>query len=263
MNFYPESGPVYTGSIARSLSLVPAKIPTILLALCVFFSAGVFTLTYGLEFVTLLQNIASKFDLYCPEISIIDGDATIREKQPYFVELPENFKFKIVIDTRKNPTPKPLSHLEANSPGLVLLRKSLILKNGEEVSKIKLDKFPDLTINSQTLTSAISNYRAMILLILSMGSLVYYSITKVVQTILCSVAISLLTRYRSIPFNFGKCFKLATFIILPATLVDLILRSLDILNNSQLYIYLSCYAGVMFCLVKDLVTDSSWQKTPG
>ncbi|MGC8657719.1 MAG: DUF1189 family protein [Desulfomonilaceae bacterium] len=262
MNFHSESGPDNAASIARSLSSVSGKTVVALIGACVLFSAAVFTFTYGLEFLKLIQTVAEKFDLYCPEISIVAGEATIREKQPYLVQLPEGVNFNIVIDTRKDPKPNPLSQLNENSPGLALLRNSLILKNGQETSKINLDKFPDLTINSQTLKAAVNNNKTTILVFLGMASLIYYGISKIVQTILCSVAILLVTRYSSIPFNFGKSFKLASFIILPATLVDLILRSLDILNSSQLYIYLSCYAGVMFWLVKDLITDSSWQNTP-
>ncbi len=259
MNPNSESGPINFVSVSQSLSSVSGRIVIIVLAICVFSSAAALTLTNGLEFLDLLQKVATKFDIYCPEITIIDGKAAIKEKQPYFVEAPQDLNLTVVIDTRENPKPSPLSFIKENTTGLALLRNSLIIKNGDEISDIKLQKFPDLTVNSQTLSDELNNYRYTILMLIVMASLVYFGVSKITQTLISAMAISLVTRQLSIPFSFGRGFKLATFIIVPATIIDVALKSLNVLTGSQLYIYLGCYAGTMFWLVKDIITDLNQQ----
>jgi len=259
MNLNSESGPINIGSVSQSLSSVSSKIIIIVLALCTFSSAALFTLTNGIEFINLLDKMASKFDIYCPEITIVDGKAGIKEKQPYFVELPKDINLTFVIDTRENPEPKPISYLKENSTGLVLLRNSLIVKSRDEISNIKLENFSDLIINSRGLTDELTNYRSTIMLLMALACLFYYGISKIMQTLISAVAISMVTRYFSIPFSFGRGFKLATFVIVPATIIDFTLKSLNILNDSQLYIYLGCYAGTLFWLVKDLMSKLSQQ----
>ena len=259
MNLNSEPGPIDMFSVSQSLSSVSNKIVAIVLAICVFFSAMTLTLTNGLEFLALLQKVASKYDLYCPEITIIDGKATIREKQPYIVELPQDLNLTVVIDTRDNPKPNPLSYIKENTTGLALLRNSLIVKNRDETSNIKLENFPDLTINSQTLTDEFANYRFTILLFIAIASVVYFGISKIMQTLISAMAISLVTRQLSIPFSFKRGFKLATFVIVPATIVDIALKFFNVLPGSQFYIYLGCYAGTMFWLVKDLITNLNQQ----
>ena len=97
------------------------------------------------------------------------------------------------------------------------------------------------------------------MLLMALACLFYYGISKIMQTLISAVAISMVTRYFSIPFSFGRGFKLATFVIVPATIIDFTLKSLNILNDSQLYIYLGCYAGTLFWLVKDLMSNLSQQ----
>ncbi len=259
MNLNSETGPIDITSVSQSLSSVSSKIVTIVLVICVSSSATVLTLTYGLEFSAFLKKVASKFDVYCPEITILDGKATIKEKQPYFVELPKDLNLTVVIDTREDPKPDPLSYIKENTTGLALLKNSLIVKNRDEMSKIKLENFPDLTINSQTLSEGLTNYQSTILLFLAIAFVVYFGMSKIMQTLIAAMAIYLVTRQLSIPYSFGKGFKLATFVLVPATVVDLILKSFNILTGSQLYIYLACYAGTMFWLVKDLITDFNHQ----
>lgn len=260
MNLNPDSKFLNVDGISPFLSEVSNKIVVVILGLCILLSAIVSTFTYGFEFLALFKKVASKFDLYCPEISIFDGRATIREKQPYFVELPQDKNVMIVIDTREEPKPKPITNFKENSTGILLLRNSLIVKNRDEMSEINLEKFPDMILNSQTLLDALNNYRSSILLVLFIIGLVYYGMSKITQTLICAMAIFLVTRQLSIPFGFGRGFKLAIFIIAPATMVDLALKSLNVLSGSQLYIYLGCYAGTMFWLVKDLISDPSMKR---
>ncbi len=46
------------------------------------FKCGCIFLTTGLEIADLLEKSASKFDLYVPEITILDGKASIKENNP-------------------------------------------------------------------------------------------------------------------------------------------------------------------------------------
>ncbi len=248
------------GSLSQSLCSATPRIVILTLLVCIASSSIVFTLTSGLQFLTFLEKVASKFDLYCPEISIVDGEATIKEKQPYFVETPQDLNLTAIIDTRKNPDPNPLSHLKKDNTGMLLLRHSLVIKNREEISTIKLNNFPDMTLNSQTISSEIGEYRSSIILSIFLGSLIYFGIGKIVQTLISALSIQLVTRYLAIPFSFGKGFKLASFVLVPCTLLDIILISLNLLGDSQLYIYLGCYAAVLFVLVKDLTASSIQQK---
>ena len=172
------------------------------------------------------------------------------------METPQDLNLTAIIDTRKNPDPNPLAHLKKDNTGMLLLRHSLIIKNREETSTIKLSNFPDMTLNSQTISSEIGDYRSSIILSIFLGSLIYFGIGKILQTLISALSIQLVTRYLSIPFSFGKGFKLASFVLVPDTLLDIILISLNLLGDSQLYIYLGCYAAVLFVLVKDLTASS-------
>ncbi|MCX5872833.1 MAG: DUF1189 family protein [Deltaproteobacteria bacterium] len=257
MNLNFELNSTNGRSVSKTICSVSNKITIIVLLICALSSAALFTVTNGLQFVSALEQIASNFDLYCPEITIIDGKAVIKEKQPYFVPTPPELNLALVIDTRDKPEPRPLSLLKDSSTGVVLSRSLLIVKNHEEMTTIKLENFPDLTMNSQTISEALRNYRSTMIFSLLFAALIYYGISKTLQSLISGMAILLVVRYFSIQVSLGRGFKLSTFVLVPATLVDLILKSFNILPELQLFIYLGCCSGVLFWMVKDFITNSS------
>ena len=259
MNLNFESNPTNGRSVSKTISFVSNKITIIVLLICALSSAALFTVTNGLQFVSALEHMASNFDLYCPEITIVDGKAAIKEKQPYFVTTPPELNLTLVIDTRDKPDPRPLSLLKDSLTGVVLSRSLLIVKNHEEMTTIKLENFPDLTVNSQTISEALRNYRSMMIFSLLFAALIYYGISKTLQSLISAMAISLVVRYFSIQISLGRGFKLSTFVLVPATLVDLFLKSFNIMPEFQLFIYLGCYSGGLFWIVKDFIANSSQQ----
>ena len=228
-----------------------------ILLFCSILTAAVFLLTTGLEIVDLLEKSALKFDLYSPEITILDGKASIKEKQPYLIEIPDDPNMLIVIDTRETPDPKPFSHLRDKSAGIVLSRDSLLIKNNDQLTSMKLTNFPDFVLNSQSLTENLTYYRNTIFMILIGAVLIYYFLSKSIQTLISALAIFVVIRRFSFPLSFGQGFKMATLIIVPPTLVDLVLKILGIFPESQSIIYLSFYAGTIFWVVKDLLRGNS------
>ena len=218
-------------------------------------------LTTGTRIVDILEKSALKFDLYCPEVTILDGKASIKEKQPYLIEIPDDPSILIVIDTRENPEPRPFTHLKDHPVGIVLLRDSLIIKNHDQVTSMNLSNFPDFVLNSRSLVDALKYYKGMLYTIMIMTVLMYYALSKLIQTLISSLAIFLIIRRLSFPLNFGHSFKLATFAIIPPTLVDLALKSLGIFNDSQSIIYLCLYAATLFLLVKDLLRQQTANMT--
>ncbi|MFH0959307.1 MAG: DUF1189 family protein, partial [Pseudomonadota bacterium] len=152
----PSGVNAWLSELARSFSY---RTTILILLFCSVSTAAVFLLTTGLEIFDLLEKAAVKFDLYSPEITILDGKASIKEKQPYIIEIPDDSNMLIVIDTRKTPEPKPFSHLKDKSVGIVLSRESLIIKNNDQLTSMELANFPDLVLNSKSLIENLRDYK--------------------------------------------------------------------------------------------------------
>jgi hypothetical protein len=257
MNLNQDTASGGNGWLSQLACSFSYRITIFILLFCSVSSAAVFFFTTGLEIADLLEKSASKFDLYVPEITILDGKASIKEKQPYLIEIPDDPNMLIVIDTRENPDPRPFSHLKEKSVGIVLSRDSLLIKNHDQVTSMKLENFPDFVLNSQSLTENLTYYRYTLYIILIVAVLIYYCLSKSIQTLVSALAIFLVIRRFSFPLSFGQGFKMATLILLPPTLVDLTLKTLGIFPGSQSIIYLSLYAGAIFWLVRDLLRSQS------
>jgi hypothetical protein len=122
---------------------------------------------------------------------------------------------------------------------------------------MNLANFPDFVLNSQSLIENLTYYRNTIFMVLIAAILIYYFLSKSIQTLISAFAIFVVIRRFSFPLSFGQGFKMATLIIVPPTLVDLGLKITGIFPESQSIIYLSFYAGTIFWVVRDLLRGNS------
>lgn len=200
----------------------------------------------------LLLAIAENYDSYLPEIKIRDGHASVREKQPYVVDMDDK-EVAIVIDTRDGMQKSAMDHLKEASAGAVLTRDTLIMKNRGEMRVISLKEMPDMEINSGTLQDLVDRYWPLAMRLGAVLVVLYFFIIKPFQVLVFGLLPYFGARFYNVPLTYGESLKIAAIGIIPPVLLEILLSVAELGISGGTIIYFAVYVGVLLLACAELV----------
>lgn len=198
-----------------------------------------------------LETAITKYGELFPEITIIDGRASIRDKEPHVVDFRPNGDAMVVIDTRKGKQPHIVRKLAEVRSGMGLSRHSLIIKNHRQIRILPLRNVPDMVVNAERLEKLKQRYLGPALWIGGLTLGVYFFFAKLVQALVFALFPHLLSRRFSAPMSYGQAFKLAIVALIPPVVVDCLLMQTGASFATGLFIYVVLYLIFLFLAARD------------
>ncbi|MBI5252015.1 MAG: DUF1189 family protein [Desulfomonile tiedjei] len=196
--------------------------------------------------------IAANYDSYLPEIRIRDGHASVREKQPYFIDTGDK-EVAVVIDTRDGMQKQGVDYLKDVSAGAVLTKDTLITKNQGQIRIIALKEMPDIEINSGTLLDLVDKYWPLAMRFAAILVVLYFLFVKPFQIMMFALIPYFGTRLYDVPLTYGEALKIAAIGIIPPVLLDVVLIVMGVGIQGGFLIYFGLYAAVLVLACAELV----------
>jgi Protein of unknown function (DUF1189) len=199
--------------------------------------------------------VMNQYDVYVPEITIENGQARIREKQPYFIDTGDSDEKGVaVIDTREGKEDDALKYLKQAGWGVVLTRDSLHTKNRNgQIRILPLKQFPDMVINSENLRTLKDEYLPLVLSVIIAALIVYFLLAKPFQALLLALIPYAAVRSYSVDLSYGQAFKIAAFCMVPPVILDAGMDILGIHIPWGFFVYFGIYVALMVFASIDLV----------
>lgn len=237
---------------ARAIAKSPAWISFLVLFACIALSAGSLLWVAVPALDSLLAKVAEKYDERLPEITLKDGHASIRGKQPFVVDLGDEKDVALVIDTREGTEKEALERLKSVQVGAVLTRNSIVAKSQGEVRIISIAGLPDMVINGGTIQEAIEHYRPTALMAGAVLVFLYFCFAKLVQALFFGLIPYFGARVYAIPLTYGESLKIAIMAMLPIVLLLCLIDVAGIHLPAGSVAYFAVYVGLLVLAVRDL-----------
>jgi len=240
---------------AQSVLGLSFKKVFLVIALCVVAetAAVFFGILPALE--QFLRESAQKYDVYLPEIVIQNGQASIREKQPYFVQNLEEKDLLLLIDTTITSYDQALKHLQDTAYADVLTKTTIVSKDRGEGKIISLKDFPDMTLNSDNILRAIDTYAPMIRKWGTIFLLFFFTLTKLTQACLFAFMPYLVARIFNRPLSYESAFKLASIGLVVPVGVNVFLTFVGSDFSTSVFAYYVIYLATLALMMRDLLRE--------
>ena len=237
---------------ARSICKLPAIAVVLILLVCAGLSAwGLYSWVWP-KVGTVLEYVVGTYDALLPEITIRDGQASIREQQPHFIDTGDK-DLVAVVDTRENKQKDALDYLKDVSTGAVLTRDSVVTKSQGQIRIIPLKGIPDLVVNSRNLRAFLDEYLPTVTRIFILVVLLYFLIVKPLQALIFALLPHVVARSYSTALTYGEAIKLSAVAMVPPVTLDLFLDLSGIGIPMAFIVYFGLYIGLLILAVRDLV----------
>jgi hypothetical protein len=188
-----------------------------------------------------------------PEITITDGQVSIKEDQPYYINSPDTGQVLIIIDT----TGKIESLEETEASCLLTKNKLITKKNDLQNDTYDLSRVRSLSVTSEQITSwskLAAKFAAPVMYPFALiGSYVY----RIVQVLIYAAVGMLMASICKTKLSYAALIRLAVAAITPGIIVYTILALAG--TPIRLYWYLIAALGYLFFAVKSV---SSQQAQP-
>ncbi len=200
-------------------------------------------------------RLAEKYDAYLPEITIQGGQASIKEKQPYYIENLMRNGLVLVIDTTVSSYDDAKKYLKNASRGVVLTRSSILNKEGDEIKMFSLAQLPDMVINSDNITKAIESIRPIFktwgLLFLA----VFFMVSKLLQALtLAAIPFFAVRLYRQ-SMTFGEAFRITAISMTVPVGINLFLSFWELSIVNLVLAYYVTFIATIVVVTRDYVIE--------
>jgi hypothetical protein len=248
--------------IVRSIARTHGLISVVITGVCIGVSAWGLMASIVPMAESMLNEMADNYDVYIPEITIENGQASIRQEQPYFIDAFKDEKTVFAIDTRKGKFKEAINYLKDVQSGAVLSRDSIILKNGRQTRIVPLKEFPNITLNSTEIHLLISEYLPVVEHWVWGFVLIYFIFVKPIQILILSMIPYFGARSYSVDLTYGEALKVATFAMVPPVLLVLFLNLFSTWISGSFVLYFALYIGLLIFSVWELVKSNQSIRTP-
>ena len=202
-----------------------------------------------------LNSTVRKYDIFIPEITFKDGQASIREKQPYFIDTGGGKDLVIAIDTREGKENEALDYISEAQSGAVLTRNSLLTKDREQIRVIPLKDMPDFAFNSRNLQDLLDQYLPAVIRFGTILVVIYFLLVKPLQVLILGLIPYFGARAYSVTLTFGDAMKIAGIVMIPVVLVDILRQFTGIRLPVAFILYFGLYIGLLSLVARDLVRN--------
>jgi hypothetical protein len=238
--------------IARSLCRTPAVVVVLVFLACVGISTWGFVHVVSPKIDSFLDRIAHGYDRYLPQITIHNGHASIKEKQPFVVSALKKEGTFAVIDTRPGKEQEALNYLKRVRRGLVLTRDNLVVKNPQQVRIFALKNLPDVVLDSKSLRTMKDRYFPDVLKIGTILLGFYFLVAKVLQILVLALIPYFGARFSANAVTYGEALKVATIAMVPPVVLDLFADSFHMGLGRYIWPYLGLYLVLLVVAAWDL-----------
>lgn len=244
-------------SISKILDALSSKHVALIVVLSALISSWAVILELKPQVEYFLERIESSYDSLMPEISIKDGKASIKERQPHYLTSVSDKDVTLVIDTRDKKQREAYEYLKETPYGIAISRDFMVFKNHEQLSEISFKNLPDMVINSSTLLNTINEYSSRIWQIAWIILICYFLIAKTAQVCLFALIPMIITRRLSCPLPYAEAVKFTAAAMIPPVILDFLLKWLSILGSVEPLLYFGLFALILFRIVRDYVRNSA------
>lgn len=196
-------------------------------------------------------NDAPAFIDQIPEITIYDGQVSIKEDQPYYITSPDSGQVLIIIDT----TGKIKSLEETEAFCLLTKNKVITKKNEIQNDTYNLSTIKSFSVNSEQITGWLKfggKFAAPVIYPFALiGSYVY----RIVQVLIYAAVGMLLALICKTKLSYATLIRLAVAAITPGIIVYTILALAG--SAIPLYWYLIAAIGYLFFAVKSVSSEQA------
>jgi hypothetical protein len=235
---------------ARWITGTPAVLSVLVLFACALLSAlGLLWFTIP-KIDSLLNRLVQKYDTMLPEITIRNGHASIRDKQPFVIDIGEK-DVALVIDTREGKENEALDHVKNAEVGAVLARDKIVIKNRGEIRIVPLADAPDVVVNAHNIQSVVDQYRPTVFTLGAALAVFYFFFMKSLQVLLLGLIPYFGARVYAAPLTYGEALKISTMAMIPPVLFDLFLYATGVRIPAAYVIYFVLYIGVLVLAVRN------------
>jgi len=242
-------------AMTRSLAKTSGLIVALILIGCALLSAWAFIAYVKPKVGSVLDQMVNKYDSVLPEITLRNGQASIRGNQPYIVDTMGEKDLAIVIDTREGKQNEARNYLKDVSNGVVLTRDTVITKQDRQIREIPLQGMPDFEINSRNLQELAARYAPQVTALAWGMSVICYFFIKLFQVLILALVPYFAAQSYKVPLRYGEAFKLATFCMVPPVLYDALLYFTDTRIPWSFVIYFAGYVGLLVLAAADLIRN--------
>ncbi len=227
-----------------------------ILALCV--GVELLACAYGLipRLERDLIRLADKYDAYFPEITIQDGRASIKEKQPYYIENLGDSGVVLVIDTTVSSYEEALKHLKNVEYGAMLTRSAIVNKEGAGIKVVSLKDAPDMVINSENIRKTIDRLSPIVKTWGLAFLAVFFLLTKLVQALSMALIPFVGARLFHAALPFEGAFRLAVASMVVAVGVNFFLSFSEMTIAAMLTLYYAAFAATVILVTRDYIQDT-------
>jgi hypothetical protein len=241
--------------ITRTIVRLPALV-IILIAVVLMGLSGWALLNFGEKHAQrILDLILDQYDAYVPEITIKNGLASIRQPQPYQIDIGTKDVI-IMIDTQEGHQGEALNYLKNVGTGAVLTRDSLVTKNQGRIQVVPLKDFPDIVLNSATLRDLKEDYFPLVIKIGAVAAIAYELIAKCFEIFMFALIAYLVARLLKGAISYGLSLKIAVAALIVPVFFEIISLSVETRIPGTFLIYFIIYAGLVVLLAWDYVRSS-------
>ena len=248
--------------LTRSICAAPTVVIVLVVCACIVVSSWgltAYTVPAARDF---LETMAAKYDSLFPEITIRNGQASIREKQPYIVEGLGDKDLLLMVDTREGQVPLVLDQLQKVSTGAVLTRDSIVIKNQREIRFIPLKDLPDMVINSTHIQDFLGEYLPRVIRWITVAIVLYFLFAKPLQILLLALIPYLAARSYSVELSYGQALKLTSVAMIVPVVLEFVLDMAGIHIPAQFALYLALYIALLWLAVRDLAQGPGVSEGP-
>ncbi len=244
-------------SSSRIILSFPSRYVVGVVILSSLLSAWAIILELTPEVDNFLERVRNSYDSIVPEITLRDGKASIRERQPHYLSPSSDKDVTIVIDTRDMKQREAYEYIRQTPFAIAITRDFMVLKNHDQLSELSFKNLPDMVINSTTLLSAMNEYSSRIWFMAWIFFIFYCLLNKTAQVCLFAFIPMIVGKRLSAPTTYGESVKLTAAAMVIPVITDFFLSWIGILQSFQTIIYFAIFAVVLVRIIKDNIRNQT------
>jgi hypothetical protein len=167
-----------------------------------------------LGFAGFVKNDAPLVVDQVPEITITDGQVSIKEPQPYFIREPDSNQIIAVIDT----TGSIKSPADANA-FFLLTNNSIITQSDFETRSFNLSQVKSFTVDSATITRWMHTAEKFLVIILYPLALLSSYVYRIIQALIYAAIGLLFASMCKVSLSYGALLRLAVVAMTPCIII--------------------------------------------
>jgi len=203
-----------------------------------------------------IDNETPAFVEQVPEITIIDGEVSIKEPQPYYITVPEGNDVLAIIDTTGT-----IGSLEDANTFCLLTKTSVIWRQRKfETRTFDLSEVKNFVLDSERITGWLHTFKKFVVIAMYPFALLGSYVYRIVQALIYAAIGLLFASLCKITLSYSALLRLAITAVTPCIIVSTVLGLAGV--YLPMFLYLLAALGYLFFGVKVISqTDTIWEES--